>query len=114
MLGKVNLELFQPLQAILGFHTPNVKLIFEDHELSFTVISSMSVPVFQPYQVISGSSPDPHQSILSVFHRLEPRHVATKLRCGQMASVPSIIPALSLHIKALRACIIELTSVFGT
>lgn len=30
MLGKANLELFHPLQAIFGFHTPNVKLTFED------------------------------------------------------------------------------------
>jgi len=31
MLGEGNLELFHPLQAISDFHTPNVKLTFEDH-----------------------------------------------------------------------------------
>lgn len=40
--------------------------------------------------------------------------MATKRRLGQMASVPSIILKLSLHIKVFQPCIIELTSVFGT
>lgn len=78
---------------------------------SSTLISSKSAPVSQAFQIISGPSSGPHQSILYIFHQLELRHVATKLCCGQVASVPSIILALSLHIKALKACIIELTSV---
>lgn len=30
MLGGVNVELFNPSLAILGFHTPNISLTFED------------------------------------------------------------------------------------
>ena len=46
---------------------------------------------------------DIDQSILPVFHQLQRRHVATKLRCAPMTSVPSLILALSLHIKAVKA-----------
>lgn len=35
MLGGVNLELFNPLLAILGFHTPKVRLTFEDQQNAF-------------------------------------------------------------------------------
>lgn len=109
------LGLFHPLKAILGFSWLErwAQIWGPCQGISPTPSTSPpSVPVFQPGRVINGASADLHQSVLSPsFIDRGWRMRQQSSAVNRTASVPSVILALSPHIKALRACIIELTSV---
>lgn len=82
-----NLEQFHPLQA--AFHTPNVKLVRAAHFAAGTLADWAS-------NVFFSDIPGP---VLPVFHRPGAE------TCGSSAhgaSVLSLIPPLSRHIKAFR------------